>query len=120
MGTPVVIAIDNYHKAIDSVRSWVDYQLLPVVTKLPAVVLILCGAELPDPNRYLWAEMAAPFELLAIPMPEEWFEFACREIPGTQIQISDAKTLTGALHGHPANTSALILRYAEDLRPKAD
>jgi hypothetical protein len=118
LAAPLVMALDTYEEAPDEVRKWVEGQLLPRLNRIPAVVVVLCGQEVPKPDRHMWRPLAKLFELQAILVPDEWFDYAYREVPDTQLKREHAEALALACEGDPGRISALILRLASQLRQR--
>jgi SEFIR domain-containing protein len=114
---PLVLALDTYQDASNVVRKWVEGQLLPRLDRTPAVIVVLCGHEVPEPGSHLWGQIADLFDLPAISVVDDWVDYAYREVPDAPLKREHVEALTFACNGNPGQISALIRRLASQLKP---
>jgi hypothetical protein len=105
---PLFIAFDTYQEAPQSGRDWIEMQLLPRITRCPALIIVIAGQIIPEHSARSWAPFAYPAALPPILSPDDWYDYAGRKHGSSSITRNDIRTLTLATNGNPGQISALI------------
>jgi len=93
---PLLIALDTWQDSSEEVRKWIEQRLLPGVPRMPGVVALIGGHEVPKPAQ-TWGDFAAPRQLEPITSAEDWFEYTQRRWPSVSIPKERVETITLAV-----------------------
>jgi hypothetical protein len=93
---PLLIALDTWQDSSEEVRKWIEQRLLPGVPRMPGVVALIGGHEVPKPAQ-TWGDFAAPRQLEPISSAEDWFEYTQRRWPSVSIPKERVETITLAV-----------------------
>jgi hypothetical protein len=108
---PVFLLLDTYEDASDEVRSWVGQHLLSLDLK-PAVVVLVCGKEVPGRRNAPWAHLAREVSLGPIPVVTDWIEYVTRhyrDVPTDLATLSsELAVLLKFTKGNPGFVGALL------------
>ena len=102
---PFLLAIDNWQQATDQFRQWIGQTLFSQLDRMPHVVVLITGHNIPDPGVADWAEFAISRELPLIHVPDDWLEFCQRKWP-----------FSGITRHH---IEGILLAAPEQLKPNA-
>ena len=105
----IVIALDTYQMANESLRDWIESTWLRTVERrLKKVVTVVAGQSIPDPNHLVWANECTHFILTPILDEKAWYEF-CSDLPEyCELPELAVKAIALVAEGHPLNVNQML------------
>ncbi len=105
-----VIAFDTWQVSSQDVRDWMEKVFLPNLWRMPGVVVLIGGQEVPDRRAPAWGDLAVLRPLEPIRSAEDWFEYCLRRWPSSTIvkQHVEAITLTASANATPGVIAAAL------------
>ena len=110
----IVIALDTYQMANESLQNWIESTWLRTVKRrLKKVITIIAGQSIPDPNHLVWGDECTHFILTPILDEKAWYEF-CSDLPEYSVLPELAvKGITLGAKGHPLSVNQMLSFAAE-------
>ena len=106
---PLLIALDTWQDSSEEVRKWIEQWLLPGVPRMPGLVAMIGGHNVPKPAQ-TWGDFAALRQLEPITSAQDWFEYTQRKWPPVGIPKERVETITLAVgpRGRPNVIDGLL------------
>jgi hypothetical protein len=108
LSEPLILFFDTYQEVSDSSRRWIEKHLLTRLERIPSVVVVIGGQQVPEYQRQSWRDLSEFRELRAIRRVEDWLEYIRRKWPSPHVNSDYVKALILATRGNPGQLSALL------------
>jgi hypothetical protein len=108
LSVPLLLLLDDYQQASVDAQKWIESQLLPRLERVPAVVVVISGQQVPDYAARPWQVLVEARELQPIHRVEDWLEYSQRRWQSHHMTADHVEALTLATGGNPAQVSALL------------
>jgi len=118
LGKPVLLIFDTYEAASGDSQKWIETQLLPRTDCAGALGLVIAGQNVPDRNKYAWANAAEHVPLQPIREGSDWHEYTQRQ--GIYISLEEAGLLALAGEGRPGVIYPLLENIARGRQSAGD
>ncbi len=118
--TPLLLVFDTYEQASVDAQNWLESQLLPRIERAPAVVVLVCGQEIPEYTKYTWRGLSEAHELQPIEEAGDWLEYSQRKWQSQHLKTAHVEALTLAAGGNPGQVSALLESLMMQLQANPD
>lgn len=107
---PLLLALDTWQQCSVDVRKWLERSsFLPNLARMPAVVVMIGGHEVPDAKGTAWSDLAIPVRHLGVIRSiDDWFEYARQKWPDVPFERAHVQALVFATGGQP-NTMDVML-----------
>lgn len=105
--TPALFLFDTFEIASEEASTWLESKFLPRVRKMPAVVVVVGGREVPQKDQYPWKSLAEIRVLEPIKSVEDWSDYL-RRVYDAELETHQIETLMTATEGKPGNLRPLL------------
>lgn len=109
---PLLLGFDTYQQIAPDISDWIENQLLQRIDKLPGLIVLIAGQQVPDPKKFSWQGVASKHSLLAIAEKHYWQDYAVRVLGNQGISEQHIEMLLHVSKGEPGQTSALLQSFA--------
>ncbi len=116
LAQPAVLFFDTWEKSSHEMRDWIEKQFLPRLDKMPGVVVLIGGQEVPDPEINHWGDVAVHRPLGPIKSTDDWFDYTQRKWPGKPVNRHHVEALALAADGNPGAIYRSLVKVLEGLR----
>ncbi len=114
LNRPLLVALDTWEKSSDQTRNWIETQFLARLARMPGVVVLIAGQEVPDSGLdSQWSSLAVHRPLGPIYSVDDWMDYSHRKWPAGGFTRDHVEALAGAGEGIPGVISPSLARFIE-------